>query len=162
MSVHDMKASNENAVQQIEHAGKKAGAEDERKRISELQAAFPTDPAFVTEATGKGWSVTEAKAARFDAVSAHNAELQTKNDELAKAAAAKDPNVEFATSDKEGQKASDDGLGVDEKDRKSAELWNASTQLRANFSGEKGAFQALYRHDHEMALAEVEKAKAKK
>lgn len=157
-----MKASNEHAVMSIEHAGKKAGAEDERKRISDLQAGFPSDPAFVTEATSKGWSVTEAKAAKFDVVTAHNVELQKKNDELTKAAAAKDPTVEFAASDKEHQTSVDsEHLTVDEQDKKSAEIWNANPQLRTNFSGEKGAFQALYRHDPELAQAEATKAKAK-
>jgi hypothetical protein len=164
MSANDMKASNEAAVIQIEDAGKKVGVENERARIAGLQAAFPNDAVFVAEATKQGWNVTEAKAAKFDVVTAQNAELTKENEKLAKVAAEKDPNVTFASSDGEnGKSASDnDGLSVDEKDVQSAELWNKSAQLRANFSGEKSAFQALYRHQKEMALEEVTKANAKK
>lgn len=158
-----MAASNKDAVAQIEDAGKKAGVEAERKRIAALTAAFPNDAEFVKEATDNGWSVNDAKAAKFDKVAAENAELKTKNDELSKKAEAKDPNVEFAASDKEGAKVEgDEPLTVDEQDAQSVKLWNDNPQLRANFSGEKGAFQALYRHDKALALEEVNKAKATK
>lgn len=158
-----MAASNKDAVTQIEDAGKKAGAEAERQRIAGLTAAFPNDPDFVKEATDKGWSVNDAKAAKFDKVAAENAELKTKNEELTKRAEAKDPNVEFAASDKEGgTNNAADPLTVDEQDAQSTKIWNENAQLRANFSGEKGAFQALYRHDKALALEEAKKAKATK
>lgn len=161
MTTDEMKVSNSTAVASIEDASKKAGAEDERNRIAGLQAAFPSDAAFVTEATKAGWSVTEAKAARFDQVAAHNTELQTKNDELSKKLAEQDPNVEFAASDSEAN-AETVGSDVDEKDATSTEIWNKNGNLRASFHGGKTAFQALYRNDPEMAQEVADKAAKKK
>lgn len=43
-----------------------AALANEKERVSALQAAFASDPAFALEAVGKGWSVTEAKAERHD------------------------------------------------------------------------------------------------
>lgn len=151
MTAEDMAASNKDVVAQISHAGKKAGAEAERKRLTDLQAAFPNDAAFVAEATTEGWSVTEAKAAKFDAVSAENKELKTKNAELEKAT--KEPAIEFAPSDSEAKGTGADEGTVDEKDAKSVEIWNKNAKIRTAFNGNKNAFQAVYRNDPDEALS---------
>lgn len=147
-----MKASNEAAVTQIEDAGKKAGAEEERKRVSALTAAFPNEPAFVAECIAKeGFSVTDAKAAKYDVVILENAELKKTNAELTEKT--KQPNVEFAASDSEGKGASVDEGSVDEKDAKSVAIWNKDEKLRAAYNGSKSLFQATYRNDPATALS---------
>lgn len=165
MSPTEMKVSNPDAVLSIEDAGKKAGAEGERKRLADLQAAFPDDPAYVAECQAKeGFTAIEAMAARYQLVHAQNKELKKENEKLAKVAAEKDPTVEFVASDKEGAAAVGDdvGLTVDDKDAKATELWNKNANLRATFHGGKGSFQALYRNDPQMALQVVEDSKPKK
>lgn len=154
MSANDMRASNEAAVQQIEDAGKQAGIVAENERIAAIDAAFKDDPEYAAQCRAtKGMTVEQAKAAKFDTLKAANAELTKKNEELTKAAAEKDPSVEFASSDSEGGSASVAEGTVNEKDAKSVEIWNKNEKLRTAFNGNKGAFQACYRNDPETALS---------
>jgi len=53
---------------------------EERKRLMEFKEAFPDDLEFAIDACGRGLSVTEAKAERFDVVSKQLAEATKKNE----------------------------------------------------------------------------------
>jgi hypothetical protein len=153
MSVNDMKSSNEAAVASIEDAGKQAGVDAENERCKAIDAAFPNDPAFAAECRAKkGFTVLEAKAAKFDQVTAANVELAKKNAELTEKAKAANPAIEFASSDSEGGSSVDEGT-VNEKDAKSIEVWNKNEKLRVAYNGNKSAFQATYRNDPETALS---------
>ncbi len=144
-----MLASNDKAVKEIQDSGKKAGAEEERTRLAGLTAAFPNDTAFISECMAKeGFSVTDAKAAKYDTLLAENGELQKKVTELTEKA--KDPTVEFAASDKEDKGASKDSSGTSKSalEQEGSDLWNKSAALREEFNGNKAAFDVDWRHCH--------------
>ena len=68
---------------ELEKAAKEAREserENERKRLMEFKAAFPDDLEFAIDACGRGLSVTEAKAERFDVVNKQLAEAMKKNE----------------------------------------------------------------------------------
>ncbi|MEN6336090.1 MAG: S49 family peptidase [Phycisphaerales bacterium] len=58
---------------QVEAAAAAVKAE-ERRRVGDLKAAFPKDPAFAMEAIEAGWTVMEAKAERHDRLEKEAAE----------------------------------------------------------------------------------------
>lgn len=156
-----MAASNAGAVQQIEDAGKKVGAEQERTRVAELTKVFGKEPDYLAECIGKeGFTVNDAKAGRYEALVAEVTGLKEENTKLREAA--KEPKIEFAPSDEDktpaaGQAEGNKKSSVDEADKKSVELWNKHAKLREAFNNNKATFQALYRHDPEEALAPIGK-----
>lgn len=66
----------------IAEAAKTAATTAERKRMGDLKAAFPGDPAFAMDQFAAGSDVTMAKAAYSDILAAKNAELAKENGEL--------------------------------------------------------------------------------
>lgn len=156
MSAADMRASNEAAVVSIEDAGKKAGAEAERKRLAEFNAAFPNEPAFVAECIAKeGYSVRDARADRYEATLAENIELKQKYAELTEAT--KEPELTFASSDTEKSQAGATVSTVDAMDAKSIKIWEKDAALQGRYNGNKAAWQAFYRNDPEGAMQSVSK-----
>lgn len=118
---------------------------DERKRVVELSTVFSGE--WLTKAIEEGQSLSEAKAAAFDAVTEKNAELQTRLDALESEAAEDDDDVQFAEEDDD----LDEGEGEDDESLAKADakqLWKKSSDLRAEY----GTFETFWQvHKYEAA-----------
>lgn len=68
----------------------------ERKRMADIKAAFPADPAFAMEAVEAGWNVTEAKAQRHDRMEKQTSETP-KGIEPIEYAESSESSVDFMT-----------------------------------------------------------------
>jgi len=152
-----MRLSNADAVTSIEANAAESARVAERARLADLNAAFGSDSAFVSECVASGISVTEAKAKRFDAVAAQltestaeNERLVTENTDLKKRIDAL--KIGFSASDS-GE--SDPQAEVTIEARIDAAWNNKSSGAQAKFNGNKGAFSALMKNSPEK-LAEYE------
>ena len=76
---------------------------EERERLMEFKAAFPDDLEFAIDACGRGLSVTEAKAERFDVVSKQLAEATKKEKVEVREKAKGVPPIGNETNDSEAE-----------------------------------------------------------
>ena len=86
---------------ELEAQAKEVRAE-ERQRLIEFKEAFPEDLEFAIDACGRGLSVTEAKAERFDVVSKQLAEATKKEKVEVKEKTSGVPPISNESNDSEG------------------------------------------------------------
>ena len=146
MSAEQMKKSNPEAVKQMEEAAAaKAKAEakaESDKALDEMKAAFPEDLDFAIESHKAGLSVNDAKAKRYDDVSAKVKTLETENADLKKKT--ENLNVTFGSDNDESGEAGAK-TGDDEWQNEAAKIWNKDDKLQSEFRGNKTAFFAYYK-----------------
>lgn len=146
LNADQVKASSPEAVGALQQEGK-AQAE---ANLKALQAAFPEEPAFVLECQSKGLTVDQAKAAKFDSVSAELVQSKLKVKELEEKAANKQsdkPVVTFAAGDKNPDgtaKTAGDKTTEDEWQAKAAQVWQKNPHLATEFHTQ-GDFLAYYK-----------------
>lgn len=141
LTAEQMVLSNPEAVAKIQAD---AAAAD-RKRLGELQAAFPNEAAFAVQAHAEGLSVAEAKAKLYDTLAERTAKLETENVELKKQV--EGSKVTFSATDKGQAEGKTPVLtkSTDELNAEAATIWNASSELRNEFNGEFEAFKADFK-----------------
>lgn len=139
LSAEQMAKSNPDAVTKLQEEAK---AED-RRRLTELQAAFKEDPNFAMEAFTAGLSVEAAKAKRYDAIAPKVTELEKQVSDLK----AQVESGKVTITRKDEGATSLEGKSTDDVEAEALKIWEADGDLRAEFGGEKGAFLAAFKRD---------------
>ncbi len=140
LSREQMLQSNEAAVKSLQEEAVAA----DRKRLGDLQDAFPDDPAGALQAYQAGQSVTEAKAAAYDKLAPL---VKTQKEEIATLKQqVEEGKVTFSRSDKEDGKTKPAG-DAGATDAAAEKIWANNPKLRAEFGDQKKAFLLDYKHN---------------
>lgn len=143
LSAEQMVKSNPKAVEELQAKAAADALAADRKRRTDLDAAFADDLAYAAQAYAAGLSVNEAKAQRHDTIAAELVAVRKERDELKTRVEAGKPHDVITDGNPEANDGGENSLAEFEA------MWSApaNAAIRESFGGNKKKFLTLAKHE---------------